>query len=240
MPRHLPLPLISALLVLACGPVATASADVPFTATSFGASSPMGLAAGDVDGDHATDLVTANGTGGAVGVFVNDGHGAFAPGLGSPVSVTGTPGNLAVGDLNGDGLADLVVPAYTDMSANPLTTAAVLLSTGTGFTPAPSNPLPTGNGPSNAEIADFDADGKQDLAIVNADDETLSTFLGDGTGGFAPAPGGPIPVTARYLATGIGRLKAAGRPRCQGAAPRGRRPFRWAGRRPGLPEGAPL
>jgi hypothetical protein len=36
--------------------------------------------------------------------------------------------------------------------------------------------------------ADFDRDGRQDLALVSASHHAVVVLLGDGTGGFSPAP----------------------------------------------------
>jgi FG-GAP-like repeat len=47
-----------------------------------------------------------------------------------------------------------------------------------------------------AAVADFDGDGPPDLAIENCHSKTLTVLLGDGTGGFRPAPVGPIEVPA--------------------------------------------
>jgi len=42
--------------------------------------------------------------------------------------------------------------------------------------------LGTGNGPTAVALADFDADGINDLAVANADGNTIDIFLGTGTG----------------------------------------------------------
>jgi hypothetical protein len=47
-----------------------------------------------------------------------------------------------------------------------------------------------------AAVADFDGDGRPDLAVENCHSKTLTVLLGDGTGGFRSAPGGPIEVPA--------------------------------------------
>ena len=46
--------------------------------------------------------------------------------------------------------------------------------------------------PSRA-VGDFNGDGKPDLAVANANDNTVSVLLGNGTGGFTAAPGSPSP-----------------------------------------------
>ena len=78
-----------------------------------------GLAAGDLNGDRALDLVaarTASDYGsGLVSVLTNDGSGRFPDRLDFPVgrSVDGAGLALALGDLNGDGRADLATADYS-------------------------------------------------------------------------------------------------------------------------------
>jgi hypothetical protein len=52
--------------------------------------------------------------------------------------------------------------------------------------------LKVGASPSAVEIADFNGDGKVDLAVANSGDKNVAILLGDGAGGFKPAAGSPF------------------------------------------------
>ncbi len=59
--------------------------------------------------------------------------------------------------------------------------------------------IPTGRSPRWIAVADVNHDQKPDLIVANegtdnADDGTLTVLLGDGRGGFRPAPGSPFPA----------------------------------------------
>ena len=54
--------------------------------------------------------------------------------------------------------------------------------------------LNTGKGPGSVEIADFNKDGKPDIAVANSDDNSASVFLNEGAGKFSLANGSPFPV----------------------------------------------
>jgi hypothetical protein len=97
------------------------------------------------------------------------------------------------GDFNGDGILDLAVTnsncayqtgglAYTDLVCN-AGTVSILLGNGDGSF-QPHLDYATGKNPSALAAADFNADGKLDLAIVNAEDGSISVLLGQGDGTF--------------------------------------------------------
>src|SRR5712691_236088 len=61
------------------------------------------------------------------------------------------------------------------------------------------NTIPTGQNPQAVVVADFNGDGKQDMAVLNGNANTVSIFLGNGDGTFqtplpsvATAAGGPL------------------------------------------------
>ena len=57
---------------------------------------------------------------------------------------------------------------------------------------SPSPRLPVGTTPGSVELADLNGDGKRDIVVANSASNNLTILLGDGRGGFTPAPGSPL------------------------------------------------
>src|SRR5688572_11927917 len=106
---------------------------------------------------------------------------------------------IAVGDLNGDGIPDVAVPAAAERKV------AILLSNGKGGF-ASNHTYATGTGPSWVEIGDFNGDRRIDLVTANTGGEDLSVYWGDGKGNFSKAADIPnIPGPAAAVAVDINR-----------------------------------
>ena len=112
---------------------------------------------------------------------------------------TGTaPGSVEVADFNGDGKFDVVV---ANEQSNDV---SILLGDGKGrFAPAKGSPFAAGHLPNDIAIGDFNRDTKLDLAIANHEEKHLTILLGDGNGGFAPAPNSPLAVEVKPHVHGV-------------------------------------
>jgi hypothetical protein len=136
------------------------------------------------------------------------GNAHCTPGLftlgGLPVPrIPGPPWAMAIGDLDGDGRADVA------MTESELDAVAVLLGRGDG-TFAASSSFATGRAPAGVAIADVDGDGEPDLTVANSRDDTVSVLLGTGNGNFAAKadyPAGSEPGTIA-----VGDFTGDGRP----------------------------
>lgn len=168
---------------------------------------PSTLVVGDFNGDGKPDIALAEPQlqGGSLIVLLGDGGGTFTMLPPAPAPRPGE-GGMAVGDFNGDGKLDL---AMTDSQAN---TVTVLLGNGDGtFTAALGPPAPVGSFPLWVVAADFNGDGKLDLAVLNSNDGTVSILLGKGDGTFQTAPGSPIPVGPGSLDLAVGDFNSDGK-----------------------------
>jgi hypothetical protein len=146
---------------------------------------PGPIAITDVNGDGKPDILVANQESENLSVLLGDGKGHFAPSPNSPFPVGHLPNDIAIGDLDGDGNADLVIPN----TQTPYLT--ILLGDGKGgFRPAPNSPFSTRSRPHphGAAAADFTGDGKLDVMIDSWEDNRVLLLAGDGAGNLI-APG---------------------------------------------------
>jgi hypothetical protein len=168
-----------------------------------GGQQPRGMATADLNGDGHLDFVTANdwSANNSVSVLLGAGDGTFNTSL---VFTAGqTPVAVAVGDLNGDGAPDVVTACQGQFLGfdNP-GTVNVLLGNGDGSLLAAQDLVASGPGQSAA--ADFNGDGKQDLAVIRSstDYSGVTILLGYGNGLFGPPVNTPTINGASSLVAG--------------------------------------
>jgi len=80
------------------------------------------------------------------------------------------------------------------------------------FAPAPGSPFAVGGRPNGITTADLNGDGKPDLVLTDGATSTVSILLGNGRGGFAHAPGSPLPVSSLPHLAAVGDLDRDGTP----------------------------
>jgi hypothetical protein len=164
------------------GPNLLDPSNLLFEAPSFPTGrSDYAVATGDFNGDGNLDLVTTDQFDNQVYVLLGNGDGTFGP----PVSfaTAGFPSSVAVGDFNGDGRLDLAVAA--EFPNRGLGSVSILLGNGDGTFQRHVD-FATGTGPVSVAVADFNRDGKLDLATANSYTNNVSVLLGLGDGTFAP------------------------------------------------------
>jgi len=143
-----------------------------------------GLTVDDFNRDNAPDLAITTQLGDAA-IYLGDGRGGFSqPSL---YHVGDAPSSIAAGDINGDGVADLAVsnPGHDYPPPPTVGDVAILLGHGDGsFAPAVHHLA--GRRPSSLTLGDLNADGRQDLVVLDASSGDLSVFLSAGDARLGP------------------------------------------------------
>ncbi len=188
---------------------ASFAAKVDFTTGS----NPIAVAIGDLNGDGKPELAVTNNGSATVSVFRNTASiGAITTAsFAAKVDfTTGTnPRSIAIGDLDGDGRADLAIANTTTSNVSILlhktSTTAIEFFNKVDFT--------TGSAPHFVAIGDLDGDGKPDLATANNGSASVSVLRNISTSGTISF-GTNVDFTAGTspVSVAIGDLNADGKP----------------------------
>jgi hypothetical protein len=148
---------------------------------------PRAVSVGDFNSDGRLDVVTAQQISDTVSVLLGNGNGTFAPPL--VFAASGeffTPSSMVVGDVNGDGRADLAINSISFLDSDAFQ-VGVLLGNGDGTFQAPLLGAAQPGGSGDLALGDFNSDGRPDAAVADelgAPSGNLSVFAGNGDGTF--------------------------------------------------------
>jgi hypothetical protein len=151
-----------------------------------------GIAAGDFNQDGKLDVAVTETNDNAIRILSgnpSDSTGQTPFILDQTIPASGT-GQIAAGDFNGDGHADV---AAVQRSGGDV---IVALGLGNGRFQPPAS-VPVGSDPVDIVAADFNRDGHADFAVTNAAPGTVTVMERNAANdGFAAAPGSPVAVSA--------------------------------------------
>ncbi|MEO7386035.1 MAG: FG-GAP-like repeat-containing protein, partial [Gammaproteobacteria bacterium] len=149
---------------------------------------PKAVSTVDLNKDGKLDLVVANQEDGTASVLMGNGDGTFA--TQTVRAACAKAHEVAVGDLNGDTWPDVAIACHAT------NLIGVLLNNGSGsLLPVVTYATGTSSRPHSLVFADFNQDGKLDIAVANYGINNAAILLGAGNGTF--------PTVATF-ATGTG------------------------------------
>jgi Flp pilus assembly secretin CpaC len=177
------------------------------TAQDANLSAPSAIAVGDFNGDGIIDIAVTDAANNNVAILLGKTDGSFTTPVTYPTESGTTPvGNpvaLVATDIDGDGVLDLAVVNQGNGSVPG--SMSILLGhsvngIGDGTFVAPTT-YSVGLKPTAIASADFNADGRPDLAITNQSDNSVSVLLQNADHTFTAKVD---PTTAKNPATGTG------------------------------------
>lgn len=139
----------------------------------------------DVNHDRFSDIITTNLEGNNCTVLLSDGKGNFTEATGSPFPCGDAPFAVAVGDVNGDGNADLAIADAPTITAESKGRDGLFILLGDGkggFSSLKGSPFTTGKSPSRVAIGEIVGSGIADIAVTNYNGKSISVYFMDKTG----------------------------------------------------------
>jgi len=161
---------------------------------------PQAVAVADVNGDGKPDLIAVNTVSNSISVLLNTtSPGSATPSFAAQVAfATGSgPTGVAVADVNGDGMPDLVVANGTSG------TVSVLFNTAAPGASAPSFAAQqtfTAGAPQSVAAVDVNGDGRPDLVVASGGSNAVLVLLNTTSSGASTASF----TTAQTFAVGTG------------------------------------
>ena len=139
------------------------------------------LTVGDFDGDGQQDVATADNNRDLLSVLMGRGDGTFDPAMelsaGAQIcDIALHPHAIDVADFNGDGRQDLVTGNGRPSDPPRGSSVSILLGRGDGMF-EPAQQFATRQGTESLVVADFNHDGKPDLATSNHDSSSLTILI---------------------------------------------------------------
>jgi hypothetical protein len=177
-------------------------ANAPLNPVGVG-TSLASVAVADVNGDGIPDIIIANKQDSTVSVLLGNGDGTFAPRQTFSVGNDNAPTSVAVADVNGDGIPDIITANSGD------NTVSVLLGNGDG-TFQPQQTFPVGTGPTSVAVADLNGDGRPDIITGNSGSGSVSVLPGNGDGTFQPQQ--TFPVGTGLTSVAVADVNGDGKP----------------------------
>jgi len=142
---------------------------------------PTGGAIADINKDGKADVITADYHGDSVSVLFGTGTGMLGPKATYPTVSGAETSNLAIGDLNGDTVVDV-------LATNPLSGSVSMFLANADGTLRPAQDIligiTTASNPYSAGIGDFNKDGRNDIAVADSRSGQIIVRLGNGDGTF--------------------------------------------------------
>lgn len=157
---------------------------------------PRSVNVEDINRDGVPDLAVANSFFADVSIFLGAGQGAFQS---ERRYATGGAGQALVSDFNRDGFADLAVVRPENFELSRAEALAILF--GRPDATFPEVPNKVGSQLESLASADFNRDGRMDLAVANGFPGDISVLLNSGDGRFRDEVRYPVNIASPLIFT---------------------------------------